>query len=117
MAYLKNVLFFSEPARFVKKLKNVHITLSQYLRLECEFKGTPKMFVTWYKDGKQLYGSYRHNTIVTANKCILDCLHDTKLETAGRYSCEVSNAYGTDICHADVAIATGEFIFNVIILQ
>lgn len=105
-AYLTNVLFASEPARFVKKLKNVHITLSQYLRLECEFKGA-EMFVTWYKDGKQLYASYRHNTIVAANKCILECLHDTKLDTAGRYSCEVSNAFGTDICHCDVAVATG----------
>ena len=91
----------------MKKLKDLPIALGQKLRLECQFKGAPKMFVTWYKDGKQLYASYRHNTKVTANSCILESLHGSKPDTAGRYSCEVSNAYGTDICHAEVVVATG----------
>ena len=65
------------------------------------------MFVTWYKDGKQLYGSYRYNTKVTKNSCILECLHECNKETSGRYSCEVSNSCGKDICHAQVIAVTG----------
>lgn len=65
------------------------------------------MFVTWYKDGKQVYASYRYNTKVTKNSCILECLHQCNEETTGIYSCEVSNAYGTDICHAQIVAVTG----------
>ncbi len=65
------------------------------------------MFITWYKDGKQLYASYQYNTKVTSNSCILECLHECNNETNGKYSCEVSNVYGTDICHAQVVAVTG----------
>lgn len=91
----------------MKKLKDFSIALGKKLRLECEFKGAPKMFVTWYKDGKQVYASYRYNTKVTKNSCILECLHPCNEETTGIYSCEVSNAYGTDICHAQIVAVTG----------
>ena len=101
------ILFLSEPARFVKKLQNLSIPMSQKLRLECIFMGAPKMFVTWYKDGKQLYASYRYNSKVTENSCIMECLHECNKETAGRYSCEITNPYGTDICHAQVVPVTG----------
>lgn len=98
---------FSEPARFVKKLKDVSFPLSKKLRLECTFKGAPKMFVTWYKDGKQVYASYRYNTKITGNTCILECLHECNKDTPGRYSCEVTNSHGSDICHAQVTTVTG----------
>ena len=65
------------------------------------------MFVTWYKDGKQLYASYRHNTKLIGNSCIVEGLHGSKSETAGRYSCEISNSHGLAICHADITVGTG----------
>lgn len=77
------------------------------MTLECTFTGAPKIFVTWYKDGKQLYASYRHNTKLIGNSCILECLHGSNAETAGRYSCEISNSYGSDICYADITVGTG----------
>lgn len=67
------------------------------------------MFVTWYKDGKQVYASYRYNTKVTQNSCILECLHEANSETTGRYSCEVTNKYGSDICFAQVTAVTGQY--------
>ncbi|KTF71343.1 hypothetical protein cypCar_00035221, partial [Cyprinus carpio] len=99
-------LNFTEPARFVKKLTDLSIPMSKKLRLECTFTGAPKMFITWYKDGKQLYASYRYNTKVTSDSCILECLHESNNETTGKYSCEVSNVYGTDICYAQVVAVT-----------
>ena len=35
------------------------------------------MFVTWYKDGKQVYTSYRYSTKVTQNSCVLESLHES----------------------------------------
>lgn len=67
------------------------------------------MFVTWYKDGKQVYASYRYNTKVTQNSCILECLHEANSETTGRYSCEITNKYGSDICFAQVTAVTGQY--------
>lgn len=103
-----------EPARFVTKLQNLTIPMTQNLRLHCTFIGAPKLFVTWYKDGKQLYASYRYNTKVTKNSCTLECLHECNEETSGRYSCEVSNSYGTDVCHAQITAVTGGFAKEVL---
>lgn len=91
----------------MKKLKDHAIPMSKKLVLECTFSGNPKMFVTWFKDGKQVYASYRYNTKVKNNTCILECLHSCNQETTGVYSCEVSNAYGTEICHAHVVAVPG----------
>ena len=67
------------------------------------------MFVTWYKDNKQLYASYRYNTKVKGNSCILECLHECNKDTTGKYSCEVTNKFGSDICHAQVTVVTGQY--------
>lgn len=99
--------FFSEPARFEQKLKDIEIAMDEKLKLECTFTGAPKLFVTWYKDGKQVYASYRYNTKVAGNTCTLECLHDCNQDTPGKYSCEVYNSYGTDICHAQVTTVSG----------
>lgn len=102
-------MLFLEPAHFVKRLTDMAIPLSQKLRLQCTFTGAPKMFVTWYKDGKQLYASYRYNTRIIDNTCVLECLHESNNETPGKYSCEVSNSFGTDICHANITTVTGSY--------
>lgn len=98
---------FSEPARFEQKLKAKAVAMSKKLKLECTFTGAPKIFVTWYKDGKQIYASYRYNTQVVGNTCTLECLHECTKDTPGKYSCEVSNSYGSDICHAEVTTVSG----------
>lgn len=101
------ILFFLGPARFVKKLTNQNLQWGQKLRLECSFTGIEKMFVTWYKDGKQVYASYRCNTKVLGNTCVLEYLNKCDDDTPGKYSCEVTNEDGSDICHALVTVGTG----------
>lgn len=87
---------------------NLHIPINQFLKLkcsfilECSFTGAPNIFVTWYKDGKQLYTSYRYKIKVTPDSCILEYLHSSNVETSGKCSCEISNAYGSDIRHAQI---------------
>lgn len=66
------------------------------------------MFVTWYKDGKQVYASYRCITKVIGNTCVLEYHHECDDDTPGKYSCEVTHEDGSDICHALVTLATGQ---------
>lgn len=106
-----------EPPCFLKRLSDIVFPITSRLRLECTFTGAPTLFVTWYKDGKQLYASYRYNTRVTESSCALECLHECNSETPGKYSCEVSNSYGTDICHASVTTMTGLYNFGFFLLS
>lgn len=94
----------SEPVQFVKKLKDISSEKGKPLRLEVTFAGTPRVNVTWKKDSKVIWASYRYNVITTDTSCILEVLNSDSMEAAGRYSCEVYNGVGSDRCDAQVSI-------------
>lgn len=89
---------------FVTKLKDITAELGKPLKLECTYTGTPRICVTWMKDGKQIWASYQYNVRTTDTSSILEVLNSDRLVASGRYSCEVSNGAGTDICHAQVTM-------------
>ncbi|XP_067458816.1 contactin-5-like [Thunnus thynnus] len=97
-------LFVKEPVHFVKKLKDISSEKGKPLRLEVTFAGTPRINVTWKKDGKLIWASYQYNVTTTDTSCILEVLNSDRMEAAGRYSCEVDNGVGNDICNAQVSI-------------
>lgn len=94
----------SEPVHFVKKLRDISSEKGKTLRLEVSFAGTPRVNVTWKKDGKLIWASYQYNVITTDTSCILEVLNSDRMEAAGRYSCEVDNGVGSDRCEAQVSI-------------
>lgn len=99
----------SDPARFVKKMKDVSISTSEKLKLECTFTGAPDISVTWYKNDRQLHASHSFSTNVVGNTCLLECLQTSSKDTAGTYSCQVSNKYGAEKCQAQVTVVAGVY--------
>lgn len=95
---------FLEPVRFVKKLRNTFYKIGHSLTLECTFTGSQRIYVSWMKDGKPIWASYKYNVKTTDFSSILEVLNSDRREAEGQYSCEISNCQGTDICHAMVKI-------------
>lgn len=96
--------FASEPAHFVKKLRDLSCERGKPLKLEVSFAGTPIVNVTWKKDGRLIWASYQYNVITADTSCILEVLNSDRMEAAGTYSCEVDNGVGNDRCEAQVSI-------------
>lgn len=97
-------LLLLEPVRFVTKLQDVRHQLGKALTLKCTFSGSQRVHVSWRKDGKPIWASYLYNVRTTDSSCILDILNCDKVAAAGKYTCEISNAEGSDTCHAHVSI-------------
>lgn len=104
VAFLTSTLLLSEPVRFIKKLEDTTFIVGQPLKLVCSYTGSQRVNVTWKKDGKLIWASYQYNVKTTDSTCILDILNSDRPEAAGRYTCEISNGAGTDICHACVSL-------------
>lgn len=101
----------------MKKLRDISFERGKPLRLEVTFAGTPRINVSWKKDGKPIWASYQYNVITTDTSCILEVLNSDKMEAAGRYSCEIDNEVGSDRCEAQVSILGKIINVHVILLN
>lgn len=88
----------------MKKLRDISSEKGKPLRLEVTFAGTPRVNVSWKKDGKPIGASHQYNLITTDISCILEVLNSDKMEAAGKYCCEVDNGVGDDRCEAQVSL-------------
>lgn len=68
------------------------------------FTGRQKISVSWRKDGKLIWASYQYNVETSDCSCRLDVLNSDREEASGRYTCEISNSEGSDVCHANVML-------------
>lgn len=98
-----------EPVHFVKKLRNTFYKVGRPLTLECTFGGSQRIHVSWAKDGKPVWASYKYNVKTTDSSSALQVLNSDSREAVGRYSCEISNSESSAVCHTVVRIGTAAF--------
>lgn len=89
---------------FIRKLEDATFRLGQQLALYCAFSGSLPVYVSWRKDGKPIWASYKYNVRTTDSWCVLEVLNSDRLEAAGRYSCEISNSENSATCSALVKL-------------
>lgn len=97
------MLFFTEPAKFVKKLNDFHVEKGKQLTLECSYTGTAPIQVSWRKNGVNLTHSEKCSITTTETSAILE-ISNSRLEDAGLYSCHIENESGQDNSQAAVSI-------------
>lgn len=90
--------------RFVTKLEDMTFRVGQPLKLQVTYTGSQYVYVSWRKDGKPVWASYKYNIKTTDNSCILEVLNSDREEAAGEYSCEIANASSSAVCHTCVRL-------------
>lgn len=95
-----------EPVRFVKRLRNTFYKIGHPLTLECTFAGSQRIHVSWTKDDKPVWASYKYNVKTTDSSSELQILNSDRREAMGRYACEISNLESSAVCHSVVRIGT-----------
>ncbi|XP_035507142.1 titin-like [Scophthalmus maximus] len=78
--------------------------------MECTFTGSQRMYVSWMKDGKSIWASYKYNVKTTNFSSTLEVLNSDSREAVGKYLCEISNSEGSAICHALIKIEPVRFL-------
>ena len=105
---LLSSLLLTEPVSFIKKLEDTSFRVGQPLKLVCKYIGSQRVQVTWKKDDKLIWASYQYNVLTTDSTCALEVLCSDRPAAAGKYSCEISNEAGSDVCHAHVSLGKGK---------
>lgn len=108
-------MLLTEPARFIRKLENTTFRVGEPLTLRVAFTGSQRVNVTWKKDGGPIWASYQYNVKTTDCSCVLDVLNSDREEAHGRYTCEISNTQGSDICHAYVKLGNTNLNYTVLL--
>jgi hypothetical protein len=105
---LLSSLLLTENMRFIKKLEDTCFLLGKPLKLVCKYTGSNRVQVTWKKDDKLIWASYQYNVLTTDSTSSLEVLYSDRPAAAGKYSCEISNGVGSDVCHAHVRLGKGK---------
>ncbi|KAK7938941.1 hypothetical protein WMY93_002267 [Mugilogobius chulae] len=82
----------TKPVSFLTPLRDTSFSLGQPLALDCSFSGSQRIYVSWTKDDKPIWASYKYNVKTSASSCRLEVLNSDREEAQGKYSVTVSNS-------------------------
>uniref|UniRef100_A0A8C2YK38 Leucine rich repeats and immunoglobulin like domains 1 n=1 Tax=Chinchilla lanigera TaxID=34839 RepID=A0A8C2YK38_CHILA len=77
------------------------VSVGETVALQCKATGSPAPRITWFKGDRPLSLTERHH-FTPGNQLLV--VQNVVAEDAGRYTCEMSNALGTERAHSQLSI-------------
>lgn len=99
-------LTVNSPAKFIQKIKSVESVENETISFNIKIAGNPKPTIKWMKNDHELKIDNKHIKMIEEenNSYLLTIDHITK-DDAGKYSCKITNEYGSDITDGNLNIA------------
>lgn len=80
------------------------VSAGETVALQCKATGSPPPRITWLKGNRPLSLTERHH-FTPGNQLLV--VQNVVAEDAGRYTCEMSNALGTERAHSQLSVVPG----------
>lgn len=77
------------------------VSVGETVALQCKAAGSPAPRITWFKGDRPLSLTERHH-FTPGNQLLV--LQNVVAEDSGRYTCEMSNALGTERAHSQLSV-------------
>nr|XP_020752213.1 leucine-rich repeats and immunoglobulin-like domains protein 1 isoform X4 [Odocoileus virginianus texanus] len=77
------------------------VSVGETVALQCKASGSPPPRITWLKGDRPLSLTERHH-FTPGNQLLV--VQNVVVEDAGRYTCEMSNALGTERAHSQLSV-------------
>ncbi|OWK02827.1 hypothetical protein Celaphus_00010380, partial [Cervus elaphus hippelaphus] len=77
------------------------VSVGETVALQCKASGSPPPRITWLKGDRPLSLTERHH-FTPGNQLLV--VQNVLVEDAGRYTCEMSNALGTERAHSQLSV-------------
>ncbi|OCT75409.1 hypothetical protein XELAEV_18030588mg [Xenopus laevis] len=95
------------PPRFVNKLRNAHFVDGEDAQFVCNIEGAPHPQIRWYKEGKLLPESSKHQTFTEPRSGVLVLvIKNAANDDLGYYECELVNRLGSARSGAELSPMT-----------
>ncbi|XP_037655857.1 leucine-rich repeats and immunoglobulin-like domains protein 1 isoform X2 [Choloepus didactylus] len=90
-----------ETPSLVVPLEDCVVSVGETVALQCKATGSPPPRITWLKGNHPVSLTERHH-FTPGNQLLV--VQNVVAEDAGRYTCEMSNALGTERAHSQVSV-------------